>query len=494
MNLGTMLHEMASQHLHETALVCRDRRLSHAQLDAESRGLARRLLAEGLKPGDRVGVHWSNSVEAVKLLLACFHAGLIALPVNVRLKAPEVAYIMGHSGAAAWFSQPELAGWAREARADFPGAPEIRTELPAGIAEGDLPAVDERNPAVVMYTSGTTARPKGVTHTHQSLMAAENLMHAVGLQGGHTVIFMVSVMHASGLICLLLPTLAQRGTAVLLPAFDAAEVLDTIERERCTFVIGLPAMLQFVVEEQMRRPRDVSSTRIGMSGGDTVPVKLQERFQELFGVPLWELYGMTETVPATSNVEGAVRAGSVGRPVAGVRMRVLDLSGRELADGETGEIAIHSPSNFVGYWGDERNTAATLVDGWVLTGDLGRRDQDGYYWFDGRKKEIIIRGGSNIAPQEVEEALYRHPAVLEAGVIGMPHEVFGEVVVACVSLKDGRTACEEELRAFARERIADYKVPERIVFLSELPKGVTGKVQRRALKELAGEAARAQGA
>jgi long-chain acyl-CoA synthetase len=251
-------------------------------------------------------------------------------------------------------------------------------------------------------------------------------------------------------------------------------------------------MLQFVVEEQMRRPRDVSSTRIGMSGGDTVPVKLQERFQELFGVPLWELYGMTETVPATSNVEGAMRAGSVGRPVPGVRTRVLDLSGRELAEGETGEIAIHSPSNFVGYWGDEANTSATLVDGWVLTGDLGRRDQDGYYWFDGRKKEIIIRCGSNISPQEVEEALYGHPAVLEAGVIGVPHEIYGEVVVACVALKDGKMAGEEELCAFMRTRLADYKVPERIVFLSELPKNVTGKVQRRALKELAGVTARAQ--
>jgi long-chain acyl-CoA synthetase len=494
MNLGTMVHEAAARYPRKIAVVCGERRLTYEELDRESLGLARRLLAEGLKPGDRVGVHWGNSVETVKLLLACFHAGLVALPVNLRLKAAEVAYIMRHSGAAMWFSQPELAAVAQAARAETPGALEVRSELPAGIDAGELPVFDATQIGAVMYTSGTTARPKGVTHTHESLVATGKLMQGLGLDGDQTVLVMVTLMHASGMNCLLVPALTQGCTLVLMPAFDAASVLDTIERERCTYVIGLPAMLQFVVEEQAKQPRDLSSARVGLGGGDTVPLKLKERFAGLFGIPLGEVYGMTESVPATCNLGDAARPGSVGQPVDGVRMRVLDLAGNELPDGETGEVAIHSPANFVGYWNDEHNTAATLVDGWVLTGDLGRRDADGYYWFDGRKKEIIVRCGSNISPQEVEEALYQHPAVLEAGVIGMPHEVYGEQVVACVALREGKMAGEEELRAFARSRIADYKAPERIVFLPELPKGPTGKVQRRALKEQAGVASQARGA
>ena len=422
------------------------------------------------------------------------HAGLASLPVNMRLKAPELAYIMEHSGAAAWYSQPELATQAEAARASVPSAPPIWTTLPEPQPWGELPDLGEDKVATIMYTSGTTSRPKGVTHTHRTLWEGANLMCAIGITEEKVPLQMTSLMHASGLHCTTLPALLFGGTVVMLPAFDPAMALDAIERHRCTFVIGLPAMLQFVVEEQERRPRDLSSVKAAKAGGDTVPVQLQERFQRLFGVPLLEVYGMTEAVPATWNVEGAARTGSIGRPVPGVSMRVLDLAGREVAEGEIGELALQSPGNFIGYWRDERNTAATLVDGWVLSGDMGRRDMDGFYWFEGRKKEIIVRGGSNIAPQEVEEALYRHPAVLEVGVIGVGDAVYGEQVVACVSLRKGQVAGEEELRAFAREWLADYKVPKRIVFLQELPKGITGKVQRRALKELAGEDAMGQSA
>jgi long-chain acyl-CoA synthetase len=276
--------------------------------------------------------------------------------------------------------------------------------------------------------------------------------------------------------------------------FDAAAALDTIERRRCSYIGGLPAMMQFVVEEQSQRPRDMRSVQVAIAGGDTVPLKLQERFQSLFGVPLREIYGMTESVPVTCNVPGAVRPGSVGRALPGVHLRVLDLGGRELPDGQTGELAFHSAANFSGYWSDPRNTADALVNGWVYSGDLGHRDSDGFYWFDGRKKEIIVRCGSNISPQEVEEALYQHPAILEAGVIGVPHEIYGEQVVACVTLREGQTVGEEDICTFARSRLADYKVPERIIFIKEMPKGITGKVQRRALKELAAGTARAQAA
>jgi long-chain acyl-CoA synthetase len=223
-----------------------------------------------------------------------------------------------------------------------------------------------------------------------------------------------------------------------------------------------------------------------LAGGDTVPVKLQERFHELFGRPIRELYGMTESVPVTCIPGNTPRPGSIGPALRAVETRGADLTGKMVANGQPGELQVLSPGNCIGYWDDPQATQAAFDDGWLRTGDLVRCDADGYFWFEGRAKQIIIRGGSNISPQEVEEALYHHPAVLEAGVIGMPDAVHGEKVIAFVALREGAAAEEQELRELVRSRIADYKTPERILFLPALPKGITGKVQRRALKGLAG--------
>jgi long-chain acyl-CoA synthetase len=244
-------------------------------------------------------------------------------------------------------------------------------------------------------------------------------------------------------------------------------------------------MLRFMVEEQGLKPRNVSSMRLCVSGGDTVPVTLQERFHALFGSPVREIFGMTETVPVTCIQEGAPRPGSMGPALDAIDTRVADALGNALPDGEKGELQIQSPANCVGYWDDSQATWNAFDHGWLRTGDLVRRDSDGYYWFEGRVKQIIVRGGSNISPQEVEEPLYHHPAVLEAGVIGLPDPAYGEKVIAFVALRDGHTVKEHELRDFVRSRIADYKTPERIIFLPALPKGLTGKVQRRDLKDLA---------
>jgi long-chain acyl-CoA synthetase len=297
-----------------------------------------------------------------------------------------------------------------------------------------------------------------------------------------------SMMHASGLICTLLGAIDAGATAVMMPAFDAAGALALMEEYRCTMVAALPAMMQFILDEQEQRPRDGSSIRIGISGGDAVPLKLQERFLSLFPqASMQELYATTEACPVACGTPAANRPGSVGRPLCGITMRVVDADGSALGDGEVGEFAVHGAGNFGGYWNDDAASKATVRDGWFLTGDLGYRDGDGFYWFKGRKKEIIIRGGSNISPQEVEEALYRHPAVREVGIIGMPHHIYGEEVVACIALRDGQKATEKVLCDFARKQLADYKVPTRVVFLDMLPKGITGKIQRRALKDVLAE-------
>jgi long-chain acyl-CoA synthetase len=213
---------------------------------------------------------------------------------------------------------------------------------------------------------------------------------------------------------------------------------------------------------------------------------MQERFQPLFAIPVREGYGMTEIGPAIRNPADAIRSGSLGKPIQGVEVRVVDAEGEDVSDGQIGEIAVRSPASFAGYWDDPAATRTAVRDGWLYTGDLARRDGDGYLWFEGRKKEIIIRDGVNISPQEVEEAIYKHPAVLEVAVIGMPDPVgtHGERVLAFVSLKDGLVVGEQELRDHTRQQLADFKVPERFVFRTDLPKGITGKVARRALKEM----------
>jgi long-chain acyl-CoA synthetase len=488
LNLGGLLHQASLKSPDGIALVCGEERLSFEELDQSTDALARWLLRTGLEPGDRVAIHWCNSIEVVQLYFACFKAGLIAVPLNNRLKAPEIAYILRHSRAKICFSQPALVDLCEEVWVECPDLQILTSSLPPlDSREAPRLALSVVTPdqvAAIMYTSGTTARPKGVMHTHISLIGATEMMCSLEIPEASSLLAVSQLMHIAALACVLLPGISRGNTIVLLPAFEAAELLDLIERWRCSYFFILPAMLQYVVEEQASSPRDVSSMRLCIAGGDTVPVTLQERFRSLFGVSIRELYGMTETVPVTCNREGLLREGSVGPALDIVETRVADLSGGDLADGHVGELQVQSPANCVGYWDDPEATAATFDGGWLRTGDLVRRDDDRFYWFAGRVKQIIIRGGSNISPQEVEEALYRHPAVLEAGVIGLPDPIHGEKVIAFVALREGLALEETELRKFVRSRIADYKTPERILFVPVLPKGLTGKVQRRDLKNL----------
>jgi long-chain acyl-CoA synthetase len=371
------------------------------------------------------------------------------------------------------------------ASAGLPDPVEVLTRLPGGIAGPDPAVPPSDDPAVILYTSGTTARPKGVTHSSRTLAAMADAMRDAGVAVDSVTLVATPAMHVSGLCATLLSTMAAGGTAVLLPAFDPAALLDAVEHHRCNHVLGLPALMQFVASEQERRPRDTRSVRTWLCGGDSVPLPLQERWLALFGSPLIEGYAMSEDCPMACNRASAIRPGSIGRPVTGTEIRIMGYDGVPSPIGTIGEIEARGPANFIGYWDDPEATARTLVDGWLRTGDLGRFDADGYLWFEGRRKEIIVRGGSNIAPQEVEEALLGHPAVLEAGVVGVPDPVFGERVVAFVALREGHAATADEVREFAGRTLADYKLPERVVFLETMPKGPTGKVLRRALKELA---------
>jgi long-chain acyl-CoA synthetase len=488
--LGDLLHSRAQEQHGATALFCGERKMSYRELEESTTRLAGELLEQGLQPGDRVAIHWCNSIEGVQLFFAIFKAGLIAVPINIRLKAPEVAWILEHSQPRLFFSEPALAPIAEQARAGCASLLRILTELPALGTEPScpLPQVNVDQPAMLLYTSGSTARPKGATHSQRTGMAAAQLIAGNLLASDDVVLVMTPMMHALG-VGVLLGAIHRGVPAVLLPAFDPGVFLDTVDRFRCTFTIGLPALMQLVVNEQVRKPRDTSSLQTALAAGDSVPLNLQERFAALLGVPLQEAIGMTETFPTAFNPKGAIRPGSLGIALPGVEIAIVDADGRHLPDGVTGEMAIQSPVNCLGYWNDPTATDALLRGGWLHSGDLATREPDGYLWFKGRMKQIIVHGGSNVSPQEVEEILYRHPSVFEAAVVGVPDPICGERVVAFVSLRNGNAPTEEELREYARKSLADYKVPEQIFFIRELPKGTTGKVHRLALKAMLHEMA-----
>ncbi|HEY6458097.1 MAG TPA: AMP-binding protein [Steroidobacteraceae bacterium] len=467
-----------------TALRHADATISYHALNETSTDLAQWFLNQGLRPGDRVAVCSLNSIELVQAYFGIFKAGLIAVTLNTRLKADEIRYLLAHAQPRIAFCEARLIPTLQEAGAAFPIFSRLPDHTAASADCRELPAVGADHPAVIVYTSGTTARPKGVVHTQGShfqkgLKGARMSQHVPD----QVRLCILPMMHVSGLWFLAM-AVYEGSPMILLSSFEAGTALDAIERFGCTTTGGLPTMILSMVEEQARRPRRVSSLRSVIAGGDVVSPTLQDRFLDHFGTELLELYAMTEMCAICANPAGASRRGSAGLPMEGIDVRVVDLQDRDVPEGEIGELVIRGSSACVGYWNDPGTTQAAMGDGWVHTGDLGSRDTDGFIWFKGRKKEIIIRAGSNISPQEVEEAIYKHPAVLEVGVIGVPDPVTAERVAAFVVLREGHAVSASELRQFAGQHIADYKLPEEIRFLDDLPKNPVGKIQRRALKEM----------
>lgn len=478
MNLGENLAQAAEVAGSRIALSCGDTTLTYGEFDQQVTQLARGLRAAGIAKGDRVALHMPNTIGMAIAYFACFRLGAIAVPINVRLKQAEIEYVLTHSAARLYVGEPGL----------YEGAAHSTTvnallALGAHATTEPFPTVDDFDTAAILYTSGTTARPKGVTHTHDSTRCGALATAERGYRSGDVLLSFCPLAHISGLQLLLVPAVLLAGECALVAKFDAAVALQTLERRRCTAVFGLPVLLQALCREQSERPHDVSTLRQCVAGGDAVPLALQQEFEHLFGCPIQEGIGMTECVPICVNKRDRIHAGAVGEPALDVDVRIVDNSGVPVAPGAVGELTCRAPAMMTGYWNDPSATAATVIDGWLHTGDLARQDHEGRYWFAGRKKEIIIRGGSNVAPQEVEDVLLQHPAVSEAGVVGIPDAEYGEAVVAFVSLRSARDCAERELIDFARRHLSDHKVPGRVHFLSALPLGNTGKVSRKTLKE-----------
>jgi long-chain acyl-CoA synthetase len=349
-----------------------------------------------------------------------------------------------------------------------------------------LPHIDAESVAAILYTSGTTSRPKGVTHTHGSLCATARYHGAhIALQSDDVICVVPPLCHIFGFATQMIAAVYARARIALLPKFEPEAVLAAVEAMQATRIVGLPTMFQAMVDHPRAGQYSLGSLRTCIGGGDAVPVALQERFFATFGVQILEGCGMTEVIPFTLNTPEARRQGSIGRACPGMSIRLVDDAGQDVPNGAVGEILVRSDATMIGYWQEPEVSAAALAGGYVHTGDLARVDDDGYYWFVGRKKEIIIRAGSNISPLEVEEALYQHPGVRECGVVGVPDSVLGEVVWAFVAPRDEATPTDADLQAFLQRRIAAYKIPEAFRFRGELPKGATGKIHRRTLRDWA---------
>jgi long-chain acyl-CoA synthetase len=496
MTLHSTLQEGAKAFPDRAWLRFDGRSCSYAEGDALTDRIAHGLLAKGIKHGDRVALLFANCPELVFCYFACFKIGAVTVPLNVRFQTAELVYAMNHSGAKILIGQSDLIVPLMAVRGELTELERIFVAgdgIPATegysalIHEGsaELPSVAEEQLAALLYTSGTTARPKGVMHSHATLsQQSRNYLHVNGRAVYAQTLIFLPLCHIAGFSVLLLTTTAAAGTVTLQRGFDPGRVLRAIEESKITTTGGLPVMVNALINFPKAGEFDLSSLMVFCAGGDCVPMEMQNRFRQLFGIPVDELCGMTEVMYSNQPYNlGQRRPGSVGKPFGDVRIRLEDEQGNEVPAGQTGEIVAYSGAMTLGYWNDPENTAAALRGGGMHTGDLGRRDADGYLWFMGRAKDIIIRGGSNISPGEVEDVLYAHPAVYEAGVVGVPCNELGQRVRAYVALKPGVHATERDLIDWAAKRIAGYKVPETIMFLSALPKGLTGKVHRKSLRD-----------
>jgi long-chain acyl-CoA synthetase len=478
------------------ALVSVETRSTWRELETAANRLAANLLALGFKPGERVATLMPNRTALLIFYLACFRAGLVATPLNYRYTAREIDHALEVSGAVALFSHVEREGDWRASRlvgelkygvVTYGGS---RTSMPhyddlamSGPSEPSFPARDAAEPAVIFFTSGSTGPAKGVTHSVASvgwmIAGAVNAFEMVP----DDVILPGSSMSHAGSFLWSVTGLSHGAKVVVARTFDPDEILPLLRAERPTVMCMLPAALFELVREHGATSEDFAALRLFRSGSDKVPAELEAEFERLTGHKIDESYGMTEVGLATLNPpSGPIRVGSVGRPIAGIELSIRDDGGKEVAADTAGNLHMKTPARMLGYWNDPDATAKIIRDEWLDSGDIMKVDADGYLWFCGRKKQIIVHDGSNIFPQEVEEALLEHPAVENVGVIGIHDLMHGENVRAYVALrKDIERPKVQELIVFARKRVG-YKAPEEIEFLDEIPVNPTGKVDRVALK------------
>jgi long-chain acyl-CoA synthetase len=492
LNLASIVTESAAKVPEQPAIRLGEAELTYAALDDLSTRMATLLAAKGLKPGDRVGVMLPNVPQFPIAYYGVLRAGCVVVPMNVLLKRREIAFYLEDSGAKlllAWHGfGAEAAGGAADAGVELI---EVEPEgFAALLAEHEptpgLAETAENDTAVILYTSGTTGKPKGAELTHANLFRNADVSSRTTseIAAGDVVFGGLPLFHSFGQTVSMNASLMVGACLTLVPKFDPGEALETMQRDRVTHFYGVPTMYGALLHHPERERYDTSSLRTCITGGASMPVEVLRGFEEAFGAIVLEGYGLSETSPVSSSnhPDRERKPGSIGTPLEGVEMKVFDEDDNEVAQGEVGEIVIRGHNIMKGYWQRPEATAEAMRGGWFHSGDMAKVDEEGYFYIVDRKKDLIIRGGYNVYPREVEEVLYEHPKIREAAVIGVPHEQWGEEIGAAIVLHEGEELDPEEASAYVKERIAAYKYPRLVWFIDELPKGPTGKILKREIE------------
>jgi long-chain acyl-CoA synthetase len=492
-NLATILTETAERNGDKTAFKLDDVELNYSMLNEGSARVAGLLKSKGLEPGDRVGLMMPNVPYFPAIYFGILRAGGVVVPMNVLLKGREVAFYLDDPGAKIVFAWGDF-GEAAETGASSAGAEVILVKpgdfeklLAEQEPDTDVSDRSGEDTAVILYTSGTTGKPKGAELTHDNLLRnSKGVSQKLGeMSEADVLLGALPLFHSFGQTCTMNSAVSVGATVTMLPRFDPDKALEIIDRDKVTIFQGVPTMYNAMLHSASCDSADCSSLRTCMSGGAAMPAELMRAFEEKFGCIILEGYGLSETSPVASfnHPDRERKPGSIGTPIEGVEMQVWDDDGDEVAQGEVGEIVIRGHNIMKGYWNrDDANKEAITEDGWFRTGDMAKVDEDGYFFIVDRKKDLIIRGGYNVYPREIEEVLYEHPAIQEAAVVGVPHDELGEEVGAAVVLKQGESLEAGELKSYVKEQVAAYKYPRRIWFVDELPKGPTGKILKREIE------------
>ncbi|MEA3419463.1 MAG: class I adenylate-forming enzyme family protein [Campylobacterota bacterium] len=501
MLLNEILDKTVKQTPNKKAILCAKESCTYAQLSDTMDLWAKTLLSLGITRGDRVALFMKNRVELVQLYFACFRIGAIAVPLNTRYQTPEAVYGLEQSGSRILITSSELFPVVENLDNTIHSLEYIYTidgdSENASISWGRMttdtvdpvsfPDVGIADPALIIYTSGSTGKPKGVVYTHEALHhLVENRKNYHSTVPGDTVLIATQICHLAGFTMALF-FLDSSATVVMINEFEAAEYIKLLRRYKPTLIGLLPTQFLEVLENNDVKGSDFSQVRYALSAGDKVSHHLQKLYRDLTGSDIMEAYGLTEAEGCFMQPkDGKVKPGSIGKPIEGVQARLIDHNGHGVPQGKTGEIFLKGKSLTTGYWSKPEETKKAFENGWFHTGDLAYMDEEGYYHFVGRIKEIIVRGGSNIMPGEVEDVLDDHPKIELCGVVGFPDEHYGNIVGAFVEPKQGVSApTVDELTDFVSQRLSQYKVPQKWIFVDTLPKNPVGKIDRKKLHNMA---------
>jgi len=489
-NLATILTQTAEDHGERIALKFDDTEVSYEQVNEGSSRVAGMLAEKGFEVGDRIAVMLPNVPYFALVYYGVLRAGGVVVPINPQYESSEVAYHLNDSGAKLLFAWHDFSDAAEkgagEAEVEVISVAPDEFESMIGEAEAAYEVVerDSDDTGVILYTSGTTGDPKGSVLTHGNLQKSTDVVTGlVEMSEDDVILGALPLFHVFGQACGLNGATKLGACLAMIPRFDPGTTLEVIARDGVTIFQGVPTMYSAVLGHEDRESYDASSLRVAIVGGQAMPVDTLESFEEAFGIEVLEGYGLSETTAVgTFNQPGERKPGSIGKPVEGVEVRFFDDDGNEVDQGEVGELTIKGPNVMAEYWNKAEETKEELRDGWFSTGDLGHIDEDGFVFIDDRKKDMIIRGGENVYPREIEEILHHHEAVEEAAVIGVEDERLGEEVAAAVVLKEGGDVSAEDLQEYVKGEVAKYKYPRKLFFLDELPKGPTGKILKREIE------------